>query len=123
MLKSKIPVISQVLYQNGDPKCRGVVYYPVFDAFDGATVVGATSSEFNWGESFGDALLSSAKAFVGVLERSQGQQFRVNGLSVSFMGEGDLHDTQFDEMEEASGFDEFLQIVQAESVLHTARHS
>ena len=36
------------------------------------------------------------------------------------MGGGDLYDTQFDEMEEAADYDEFLQIFQAESVFHTA---
>ena len=121
MLETERPAITEVL-SHDSKESRGTLYYPVFDGFyDDPRVVGATSVEFTWEDTFRHVLPADSKAILCVLENSYGQQhsYRIEGEDVYCLGEGDLHDNKFNDMEKSSSFDDFLQIYQADMVFGT----
>ena len=118
MMEDTCPVWSQVFYQDAYAQekdeayfeTRGILYFPVFDSFSNGGVVGAASVEFNWEDNFRNVLPAHAQGIDVVLESTCDQMFtyRVQGEHVEFTGTGDLHDTQYDEMEESTSYNDFL---------------
>ena len=119
MLNASRPVVSEVFSddtfdqakENAYSKTRGVLYFPVFDAFVNGKVVGAISAEFNWEDNFRYILPAHSKGIICVLENTCGQQFTymIEGEDAVFLGTGDLHNAKYDDMEESTTYIEFLQ--------------
>ena len=77
------------------------LYYPLLTAFgDDAKVGGALASLMNWEVYFEGVLPQNAIGLVAVLKNTceQAYTFVVNGPDVAFVGEGDLHDTKYNDM-------------------------
>jgi class 3 adenylate cyclase len=110
MLSTRRPQVSAILYPESTTP-SSVLYFPVGTDFsNSADIVGTTSIEFNWEDTLRQGLPLDNAGIVVVLENSYGQEytFMVQGQQVIFMGAGDLHDAQFDDMEAPATFADFL---------------
>jgi len=101
------------LVQDVDTRPSAILFYPVFDVFrtkseDGTvnpdqeqTVVGSISIVFSWDTLLNDILPSYIKGMICVLHSSTGESFsyHISGDEVHLMGEGDLHDVNYDKYE------------------------
>ncbi|KAL3756711.1 hypothetical protein ACHAWU_006726, partial [Discostella pseudostelligera] len=101
------------LVQDVDTRPSAILFYPVFDVFrtkaeDGTvnpdqeqTVVGSISIVFSWDMLLNDILPSYIKGMICVLHSSTGESFsyHISGDEVHLMGEGDLHDVNYDKYE------------------------
>lgn len=75
--------------------------YPVMDSFGpDAKVAGVIASNVFWRFIFSRVLPESAGSFVCVLENSLNQtlSYRLDGTRVEYLGEGDLHDRDYDHL-------------------------
>ena len=78
--------MSAILYPDSNTP-SSVLYFPVGTAFaNSADIVGTTSIEFNWEDTFRQALPLDNAGIVVVLENSYGQEytFMVQGQEVIF---------------------------------------
>lgn len=100
---------------NGEPSSQ--IYVPVFDDFgEPRQIMGVITAIFSWGDYFAGHLPSDgSESIICVLENACGQQFSylVKGKVASFLGKGDKHSAEFDDLEESFDFatlieDEFL---------------
>lgn len=81
----------------------GTLFYPIFDGYqEGSHLVGTLVVLQYWRELFVDVLPTTAEGIVVVLENTCNQTytFQIDGDQVIFVGEGDLHDAQFNRLEE-----------------------
>mmetsp|Transcript_41571 Transcript_41571/g.126014 ORF Transcript_41571/g.126014 Transcript_41571/m.126014 type:complete len:1447 (-) Transcript_41571:64-4404(-) len=109
MLQHRMPTLTEVFskgtvdYHVGDhiyDSPSSALYYPVFDQFNGPMeIVGMIGVSFSWINNFSDVLPVNIKGITCVLETNTGQQstFRIDGKKAVFIGDGDLHDRQFDQ--------------------------
>jgi hypothetical protein len=86
----------------GDPLGEGA--YPIFSDFEGdRRVVAILNFQFSWRSYFEDILPDDAHGFVVVLNHECDGSFtyKIDGADVAVIGEGDLHNPEFDSMEMA----------------------
>lgn len=84
--------------------------YPVMDSFaPDAKVAGAIASNMFWRLFFSRALPDEGGSFVCVLENSFNQtlSYRVDGSNAIFLGEGDMHDTQYNSLEARADMNDY----------------
>ena len=96
-----------MFFQN--PQIRS---YPVFDSFDSdRKLAGLPTVNLHWSLYFENVLPPSARGYYAVLENTLNQTFtyRVDGSHVVFLGIGDLHDTEFNDMGIVTNVAEYLQ--------------
>lgn len=75
--------------------------YPVLDSFaPNANVAGVLATNMYWRLLFSQALPDTAGSFVCILENSfhQTMSYMLDGSSAVFLGEGDFHDTRYDDL-------------------------
>ena len=116
VLRTGEPSYSRILYKeeehepphNRHETPRSILFYPVLSDYSSLPVVGLVGVEFPWEDYFGLVPIRF-KGIVLVLETTDGQvfTFKVEGGKAKFMGEGDLHDSQYDDMEVQSTFKDF----------------
>jgi CHASE1-domain containing sensor protein len=78
MMEDSCPVLTEVFYQDTYDQAkdetsfetRGVLFFPVFDAFADGNVVGAVSAEVNWEDNFRRILPAHSKGIICVLENT-----------------------------------------------------
>ena len=102
---TSLTAILQLVQDKDDIRPSAILFYPVFDSFDKNTSkvpVGSISLVFSWDTFLADVLPDYIKGLVCVLSASTGQTFTyiIRGDDVEFMGEGDLHDPNYDKYQE-----------------------
>ena len=89
--------------------------YPVFDTFDVETrrAVGLFGLNINWRVLFQGILASNVHGIYCVIDNSFNQSFtfRVDGSDSVFLGPGDFHDTEYDDMVQRADSKQFLESV------------
>jgi signal transduction histidine kinase/CheY-like chemotaxis protein len=86
--------------------------YPVFDNFEeDREVVGVISTNIYWKILFSNLLPSGNEGIICVVENSLNQTFsyRIDGPESSFIGMGDHHDSQYDDMEISADVSDYLE--------------
>jgi len=86
-------------------------YTPIYESHEeGAALVGVVLAFLYWQTYFDDLLPETAKGIITVLENSCGQTmtFNIKGADAHFMGNGDLHDRGYDDMEVSTDYGVFL---------------
>jgi class 3 adenylate cyclase len=81
------------------------LFYPILDGYqEGSKIVGTLVVLQYWHELFANVLPTSADGIIAVLENTCNQiyTFQINSEKVLFLGKGDLHDVQFNRLEEES---------------------
>lgn len=94
---------------NGDPSCQMV--YPIFDTFgQGRQVAALLVIEVFWHVLMQDVLPSDVKGVVVVFENDVGQviTYRIDGAHAGYLGQGDLHDTRYDDWGVTQNVAEYL---------------
>jgi hypothetical protein len=88
--------------------------YPVFDSFEKAnrTVVG-----MYWSQYFKNILPKDTIGILCVLRNTRNQTFtyRIDGTAMHFLGEGDLHDSQYDALGQTSSMASYLPVAKVKS--------
>lgn len=113
MMKYGVPsltAILQLVQDKDEIRPSAILFYPVFDSFESTPdgerergkVVGSVSLVFSWDTFLASILPDYIKGLVCVLSASTGQvySYTIRGDDVEFMGEGDLHDPNYDEYQE-----------------------
>ncbi|KAL3805981.1 hypothetical protein ACHAW5_006588 [Stephanodiscus triporus] len=97
-----LTAILQLVQDKDNIRPSAILFYPVFDAFGSNEVVGSVSLVFSWDTFLNSILPDYIKGMVCVLSASTGQvySYTISGHNVDFMGEGDLHDPNYDEYKE-----------------------
>ena len=96
--------ISQFRHQNFETFADDPVsffLYPVLDSFaPNAEMVGLLITNMYWRFVFSNVLPDSAGSFLCVVENSfnQTMSYHVNGATAIFLGEGDHHDSKYDDL-------------------------
>lgn len=82
----------------------GFLYHPVFDSLDKSNTAGVLILYLHWHRLFVNVLPSSARGIVAVVQSSCNETFsyRIDGLEVEYLGSGDYHDIQFEDMEKTT---------------------
>lgn len=87
-------------------------YYPVYDSFDPSSrkLVAVFDALVYWQVYFVNVLPVNADGVIVVLENTCNQTFTyaVDGPKAHYLGQGDLHDPEFDEYGVSTGFGAFL---------------
>jgi hypothetical protein len=99
--------------ENADPKISETwpttsMFAPIFDDFDGAgKLSGILVSVVPWHNFFRNILPEGTKEMFLIIRSTCGPSFtyRVQGPHVAYVGTGDLHDTDFDDLEVFGSFD------------------
>jgi hypothetical protein len=101
-----------VSYQDGPVSD---LYYPVFKTHaqeeeEEQELGGMLAAYVYWQVYFGNVLPPSANPIMAILENSAGQQFSylIEGPEATYIGQGDLHDTRYNDLEIATGMGAFL---------------
>ena len=115
MLEYQVPALTAILQlvQDSDTRPSSILFFPVFNNFEmpeddplmndignrTRNVVGSISIVFSWDTLLQSILPNYIKGLICVLQSSTGQQysFSVSGNDVTFIGEGDKHDTNYDD--------------------------
>ena len=89
-------------------------YIPIYDQFEASTsakLVGVLQAFIYWQTYFEDLLPELTNGIVVVLENTcnQNYTFGLSGSSAQFIGDGDLHDTTYDFLEQSTDYGVFLQ--------------
>ena len=95
--------------QSGDPSCQ--MAYPIFDKFGpDRQVAGLLVIELFWHVLMEDVLPSDVTGVIVVFENGFGQliTFRIDGSRAGFLGEGDLHDPEYDDWGVTQNVAEYL---------------
>ena len=109
MMTHGVPSLTAILQLVQDKDAirpSAILFYPVFDEFgDGASVgevVGSVSLVFSWDTFLNSILPDYIRGVVCVLSASTGDvySYTISGSEVAFMGEGDMHDANYDEYRE-----------------------
>jgi len=94
------------------PGYLSTLLYPIFDSFygDQRSIVAFLSMDIFWQAFLEDILPSSNDGIYVVIENTCNQSFtyQLFGKSVTYMGEGDLHETEFDDLQRSTVFGEPL---------------
>jgi class 3 adenylate cyclase len=125
MMKSKIPVMSEHFYREGDfydlyggrvGEPFVILYYPVLGT-DRETVVGSIASEFSIGAYIQSVWPLHSDLVDILLENSCGQTFtyKVVGKEMLLVAEGDAHEEEFSDMMISSTFEDYDAIVRLSS--------
>ncbi len=126
MIKNKVPVLSKTIDPTVDCFYRylraeamelgvqAVLFFPVFDVAS-SEVVGSLAVDFSWKLLFENDLTPRSEGVVIVLENTcdQTYSFKVSGGEVAFLGDGDLHDSDFNELAVQSTYEDFLQLIES----------
>jgi signal transduction histidine kinase/CheY-like chemotaxis protein len=86
--------------------------YPVFDSFDDdRKLAGAIVIDIYWKLLFANILLPSASGIICILENSFNQTlvYRVDGPDVTYLGDEDSHDTQYDYLERHADINAYVE--------------
>jgi hypothetical protein len=90
---------------------ESILIQPVYDGFDANTskVVGAVIAVLPWDHYFENLLHEGANGVICVLKDTCGDAFtyRIDGAHASYLGEGDLHESQYDHLERTVLFTPF----------------
>jgi signal transduction histidine kinase/CheY-like chemotaxis protein len=89
-----------------------VFTYPVFDSFgDDRQLAGVLATTIYWRLFFTKILPPSASGIVCILENSYNQTmtYRIDGPDVTYLGDEDLHDTQYDFLEEFADINAYVE--------------
>ncbi|KAL3826798.1 hypothetical protein ACHAXA_000624 [Cyclostephanos tholiformis] len=105
MMMHAVPSLTAILQLVQDKdvtRPAAILFYPVLDAFGSRKVVGSVSLVFYWESFLASILPGYIKGMVCVLSASTNQtySYTISGDVVKLMGEGDLHDPNYDEYEE-----------------------
>uniref|UniRef100_A0A7S3PD05 Guanylate cyclase domain-containing protein n=1 Tax=Amphora coffeiformis TaxID=265554 RepID=A0A7S3PD05_9STRA len=87
------------------------IYVPIYDSFEPDKKLGQIlSSYIYWQSYFTNVLPEGQNGIVSILENSCGQSFTyvIHGPEVTYVGEGDLHETKYDDLVVQTGFGAFL---------------
>ena len=101
----------ETTYYDGDPMSN--IFFPVFDTFEeDKKVVAMINMLFNWASYFDDILPDNVRGVTVVLSNACDEQwtYRIDGNSAYSVGEGDLHEEEFDDLAVSATFDEVLRI-------------
>jgi len=97
-------------YQELDPLTQ--VAYPVFDSFHPLEkkVAGLIITTIFWRLLFSNVLSENVRGVICVLSNTLGEQatYRIDGRVGIYLGEGDLHDPQYDDMVVTRDFAEYI---------------
>jgi hypothetical protein len=89
----------------------GHIYLPVFDSFNAtdSKVVAIIFALFQWSTHFRNILSEDENGVVMVLENGCSKPFtyRLNGSNMKFMGVGDLHDGEYEDMVQTASLSNF----------------
>ena len=95
---------------NADPMTQ--VSYPVFDSFHPTekNMSGVVLTTIFWRLLFVDILPDSVQGLVAVLSNSLGEKvtYRIDGRNAIYVGEGDLHETKYDDMVVTRDISEYM---------------
>jgi signal transduction histidine kinase/CheY-like chemotaxis protein len=94
----------------GDPAT--MFAYPVFDSFDDDRKLGGVlMTEFYWKLFFANILPPSASGIICILENSFNQTlaYRIDGPDVTYLGEEDSHDNQYDYLERHADINAYVE--------------
>lgn len=94
---------------NGGP--LSYYYFPIFEPpVSDPVLVGVLQAVVYWNNYFEDLLPQTAKGVVVVLDNTceQSFTFSIHGERASFLGDGDLHDSKYDDMEVSTEYGVFL---------------
>jgi class 3 adenylate cyclase len=114
MLDFNLPTVTSLLHlvQDDELNPSSILFYPVTRNVDSDEIVGSISIVFYWGDIFRRVLPSYIEGITVVLESSrlgfveqQQWSYDVSGNIVTLLGEGDLHDTRFDNWEHEVNID------------------
>eukprot|EP00986_Skeletonema_menzelii_P002806 scaffold813_cov148-Skeletonema_menzelii.AAC.14 len=117
MLEYQVPTLTAILQlvQDSETRPSSILFFPVFDNFERreekvfddvgmpivneTNVVGSISIVFSWDTLLQRILPNYIKGMICVLQSSIGQEYSysVSGNDVTFLGEGDKHDSKYDE--------------------------
>jgi hypothetical protein len=86
------------------------VYVPIFESKTNKRVVGFMTAYVYWQVYFHKILPQATKKVIVVLENSCFQQYTYSivGEEATYLGQGDLHEPRFDDMEATTGWHAFL---------------
>ena len=103
MVYYKVPTLTEFLQLVQDSKERpsSILFQPIFKCFDeNSTVVGSISVVFSWDEIIGHILPSYINNLICVIKTNSGQgyTFSISGNEARLLGEGDLHETKYNDM-------------------------
>jgi Adenylate and Guanylate cyclase catalytic domain len=87
--------------------------YPIFDLLDPVTrtLVGVMGTQIYWRVNFQNVLPPNARGVICVISNTLNQTFtyRIDGEEPTFLGNGDLHDPQYDEFVQSADVNTYLQ--------------
>jgi class 3 adenylate cyclase len=126
MLDSKLPTFTHISYPGDDYENMltesgntpmSTVYFPVFG--NGAAdnnIIGSLALDFTWQSIFGysEKLPLNSDGIVLVIESNQGQAFTFqigDNRTATLVSVGDVHDTKFDSMMNATTFEELYDVI------------
>lgn len=131
MIKIKEPLISKINSQgtsnlwktlSGDEQGGGgsLLFAPVFAGLDNKDVIGSVVFDLDFTNLIGNDVPLDSQGIQIVLENScdQKRTFHSNGITVDYVGEGDLHDPSFSSMLQQSAFVDYLQIPRDTNPFH-----
>ena len=108
MLEHRVPTITGLLHlvQHDEMDPSSILFYPVFNNFDPYhTVEGSISIVFTWADILRHVLPDYIKGLIVVLEKRVGEEnekdqqtytYKISGNDVTLLGEGDMHEEDFD---------------------------
>uniref|UniRef100_A0A7S2UU20 Guanylate cyclase domain-containing protein n=1 Tax=Attheya septentrionalis TaxID=420275 RepID=A0A7S2UU20_9STRA len=107
MMHYKVPTLTDILQLVQDEKLcpSSILFYPVFASFHNEAttnvVTGSISIVFSWDALLNKLLPDYIEGMICVLKSSSGQTFtyRIGGYEVEVLGEGDLHDPSYNNLE------------------------
>eukprot|EP00978_Attheya_sp_CCMP212_P025572 scaffold82467_cov54-Attheya_sp.AAC.6 len=107
MIHYKVPTLTDILQLVQDEKLcpSSILFYPVFASFDNEAttnvVTGSISIVFSWDALLNKLLPDYIEGMICVLKSSSGQTFtyRIGGDEVEALGDGDLHDPAYNNLE------------------------
>lgn len=88
------------------------LYIPIYDNYgEDKTISSMLLANIYWQAYFEGILADNVNGMIAVLENQCGQTFtyEINGRSARYLGPDDLHDLNFESLEESTGFGAFLQ--------------
>ncbi len=90
------------------------MFYPIFNDLSASEVTATISFDFVWMRLLSNILPVGSEGIDLVLENSCGQTYTfsiASGKNLTFVGEGDLHDTTFADMKQASKYADFNHVL------------
>ena len=89
-----------------------ILTYPIFDSFNTTDrkLAGITVSQIYWRLHFENVLPQNTRGIIAVLENSVNQSFtyQLDGSDVTFLGHGDYHDHQFNDMRWSADVSDYM---------------